>query len=64
MEIPNMDRPDLTQTSTDDIVVMLMTCGLSRDPDDQAFAKACRDELARRKPQSRPVTPRARDANP
>lgn len=42
--------PDLSDTPTQDLCALMMTCGLSDDPSDQMFAKACRDELAKRKP--------------
>jgi len=31
----------------------MLACGMSNDPTDKAFAKACRDELAKRKPEKK-----------
>jgi hypothetical protein len=44
------EKPDLSATSAADLVALMTACGLSPDPSDQEFARACRDELARRKP--------------
>lgn len=41
--------PDLSDISTDDLAYLMIECGLSRDKSDQMFAKACRDEIAKRK---------------
>lgn len=45
------EAPDLSQTPTDDLCQLMMACAMSPDPSDKQFAKACRDELARRKPE-------------
>lgn len=42
--------PMLDHMSTADLVAMMGECARSDDPSDQAFAKSCRDEIARRKP--------------
>ncbi|MES2973340.1 MAG: hypothetical protein V4757_07010 [Pseudomonadota bacterium] len=54
------EAPDLSDMSTDDLCAMMLACGMSNDRSDRDFAKACRDELARRKPQhSTPSEPTA-----
>jgi hypothetical protein len=45
-----MEKPDLGYMSTADLVELMLACGMSSDPSDKEFAKACRDEIARRKP--------------
>jgi hypothetical protein len=42
--------PDLSHMSTDDLCQLLIMTGASHEPTDRAFAKACRDEIAKRKP--------------
>ena len=42
--------PDLSDMSNADLCQLMLVCGMSNDKSDQMFAKACRDELARRKP--------------
>jgi hypothetical protein len=42
--------PDLSHMSTDDLCQLLLMTGASHFPTDKAFAKACRDEIAKRKP--------------
>lgn len=42
--------PDLSDTPTPDLCALMMACGMSKDPSDKMFAKACRDELAKRNP--------------
>lgn len=44
-----IETPDLSHMDKDGLCALLLTCGMSNDPSDRAFAKACRDELARRK---------------
>jgi hypothetical protein len=44
-----IEAPDVSHMSKNDLCILLFACGLSNDPSDRAFAKACRDELARRK---------------
>lgn len=44
-----LETPDLSCMDKDGLCAMLLMCGMSSDPSDRAFAKACRDELARRK---------------
>jgi hypothetical protein len=44
------ETPDLSDVPTDDLAGLLLACAMSNDPSDRAFAKACRDEIARRKP--------------
>lgn len=46
----NYEPPDLSETPTQDLCGLMLACSLSNDPTDKAFAKACRDEIARRKP--------------
>lgn len=45
------ERPDLSDMTTDDLCGLMLACGLSDDESDKAFAKACRDEIAKRKPE-------------
>ena len=45
-----MERPDLSDVPTPDLVGMMAACGQSNDPSDKEFAKFCRDEIAKRKP--------------
>ena len=45
------ERPDLSNMTTDDLCGLMLACGLSDDKSDKAFAKACRDEIAKRKPE-------------
>ena len=42
--------PDLSHMSTDDLCQLLLMTGGSREETDKKFAKACRDEIAKRKP--------------
>lgn len=51
------EQPDLSDMSSDDLCAMMLGCGMSNDPSDQAFVKACRDELAKRKPETNTVEP-------
>ena len=44
------ETPDLSGASDADLCRLMFVTGLSNDPSDKAFCKACRDELARRKP--------------
>ena len=44
------EPPDFSETSTDDLCGMMLACGASEDESDKMFAKACRDEIAKRKP--------------
>lgn len=44
-----LEAPDVSHMTKDDLCALLLTCGMSNDPSDRVFAKACRDELARRK---------------
>jgi hypothetical protein len=41
---------DLSETTTPELIALMMACGLSDDPSNRMLAKACRDELAKRKP--------------
>lgn len=41
---------DLSDVPEADLVGMMLACGTSNHPTDKAHVKACRDELARRKP--------------
>lgn len=45
--------PDLSHMSTDDLCHLLLMTGGSDHPTDKAFAKQCRDEIAKRKPERR-----------
>lgn len=47
----SFELPDLSDMPELDLVMLMGQCGRSNDPSDKAFAKACRDELARRKPE-------------
>lgn len=49
MAAASIDPPDLSHMDKRDLCALLLECGMSNDPSDRAFAKACRDELARRK---------------
>jgi len=51
MDEQNFETPDLSMMSNDDICALMLATGMSNDPSDKAFCKACRDELAKRKPQ-------------
>ncbi len=42
--------PDLSSVPTQDLCGLMLACALSDDKSDREFAKACRDEIARRKP--------------
>lgn len=44
-----IEAPDLSHMDKNDLCALLLACGMSDDPSDRVFAKACRDELARRK---------------
>ena len=44
------EAPDLSFMSAADLVTLMGECGRSDDSSDKAFAKACRDELSKRKP--------------
>lgn len=48
-----VEAPDLSGMDNDTLCAMLILCGRSDDPTDKAFAKACRDQLAKRKPEMR-----------
>jgi len=48
-----MSAPDLSMMSNDDLCALMLATGSSNDPTDREFCKACRDELARRKPEPR-----------
>lgn len=43
------DPPDTSKMSLDELCAMLLLTGGSKDPGDQVYAKACREELAKRK---------------
>jgi hypothetical protein len=45
------EPPDLSETPISDLCEMLIACGLSNHESDVFFAKCCRDEIARRKPE-------------
>ena len=45
-----IERPDLSHTPTSDLAAMMIVCGMSNDPSDKQFAKFCREEISRRKP--------------
>jgi len=45
-----MEMPDLSFMTTKDLLDLAFGCAKSRDPSDQAFAKACLKEVAKRKP--------------
>jgi len=47
-----LEAPELDHMSTHDLCWLMLACGLSEDPSDKAFVKACRDELAKRKPET------------
>lgn len=52
-DVPHDEAPDLSFMTTADLVALMGECGQSPEPSDQAFAKACRDEIARRKPEKK-----------
>ena len=41
---------DLSDMPTPDLCNLLLACGMSNDPSDRMFVRACRDELTKRKP--------------
>jgi hypothetical protein len=45
----NSQQPDLSHMSIPDLIAMASECIGSPDESDREFAKACRDELAKRK---------------
>jgi hypothetical protein len=45
--------PALREMTNFELVMLMGQCGKSDDPSDKAFAKACRDELASRKPEQK-----------
>lgn len=47
--IHKFESPDLSDMPTDDLVALMCGCSYSHDPSDKSFAKACRDEIAKRK---------------
>ena len=44
------EAPDLSDMPINDLCGLMLACSMSKDKSDQLFAKACRDEIARRKP--------------
>lgn len=45
------EAPDLSHMSIADLLYMARECMESGEPSDLEFARACKDELARRKPE-------------
>jgi len=45
--------PDLSHLSITEVCALMLQCGMSEDKSDRDFANACRDELARRKPEKK-----------
>ena len=45
------DYPALKDMPLADLTALMMACALSHDRTDQEFAKACREEIKRRKPE-------------
>jgi len=43
------EAPDLSDMPVSDLVPLMLACSMSNDKSDQAFARACRDEIARKK---------------
>ena len=50
--------PDLSDTPKNDLCALMLACGMSNDPSDKMFVRACRDELAKRK-LKQPLRPNA-----
>lgn len=50
-ELPKIERPPLADMDTSDICSLMLACGMSADKSDREFARTCRDELKRRKPE-------------
>lgn len=48
------EAPDLGHMTTRELCQLMLACGSSNDPSDKAFVKACRDEIAKRKPEKDP----------
>lgn len=48
-----MDKPDLSHMTTMELVMLMGACGRSEDQSDKDFAKFCREEIKRRKPENR-----------
>lgn len=48
-----IETPDLADIPESDLCALMMACSMSDDPTNKAFAKACRDELAKRKPKTK-----------
>lgn len=44
------EAPELSHMSVADLVILIGVCGRSDYQSDKDFAKACHDEIARRKP--------------
>jgi hypothetical protein len=44
--------PDLSEVPTQDLCGLMLACSCSNDKSDRDFVKACRDEIARRKPEA------------
>ena len=51
------DYPAFQDMPVDDLVRLMMACSMSNDPTDKAFAKACREEIKRRKPDRSTAAP-------
>lgn len=49
----NYQAPDLSEMTNDDLCALMLACGMSDDQSDKMFVKACRDELAKRKPEKK-----------
>ena len=49
----NYQVPDLSEMTNDDLCALILACGMSNESSDKAFVKACRDELAKRKPETK-----------
>ena len=44
-----IERPDLSEVPTPDLVEMMVACAMSGEPSDKEFAKFCREEIKKRK---------------
>ena len=45
--------PDLSHMSTNDLCALMFATATSNDKSDKDFAMACRDEIAKRKPEKK-----------
>lgn len=43
------EAPDLSHMTTDELCQLMIVCAMSNEQSDRDFAKACKDEIAKRK---------------